>query len=49
MEWHKKLNLIHYLSEKDYYKYITLLPNTYGHTSAHNMSFIFKAQNPTYP
>lgn len=49
MEWHKQLNLIHDLDEKDYYKYITLLFITFGHTGAHNMSFIFKAQNLTSP
>lgn len=49
MEWNKKLNLIHYLGEKDCYKRITLLSITYGHISAHNMSFIFKAKSPTYP
>lgn len=49
MEWPKKLNLIHDLCEKNYFKYITLLSITYGPTSAHNMSFIFKAQSPTYP
>lgn len=49
MEWHEKLDLIHDLDEKGYYKYIALLSVTYGHTSAHNISFIFESQSPSYP
>lgn len=43
MEWLKKLNLIHDLGEKNYYKYIPLPSITYGHTGVHNMSFFLKS------
>ena len=50
MVWLKKLNLIHDLGEKSYYKYIPLPSITYGHTGVHNMSFFLKkAQSPSYP
>jgi len=39
MEWLKKQNLIHYLGEKNYYKYIPLPSITYGRTDVHNICF----------
>lgn len=48
MAWLKKLNLIHDLGEKSYYKYIPLPSITYSHTGVHNMSFFFKKSTKSF-
>lgn len=48
MVWLKKLNLIHDVGEKSYYKYIPLPCITYGHTGLHNMSFFLKKSTKSF-